>query len=91
MDNKISVRTVRRRLCEFGLNGHVARKKPYISEKNRKARLKFAKEHIDWTQEQWSKVIDHLFIFTDESSIGLVLMGKHMYDAELEKNSKKNV
>lgn len=58
----ISVHTVRRRLCEFGLNGRIARKKPYVSEKNRKARLAFAKAHIDWTPEQWSKVI-----FTDES------------------------
>lgn len=62
LDPQISVRTIRRRLCEFGLNGRVARKKPYISKKNRAARLLFAKEHIDWTPEQWSKVI-----FTDES------------------------
>lgn len=59
---QISVRTVRRRLCEFGLNGRVARKKPYISKKNRAARLLFAIEHLDWTPDQWSKVI-----FTDES------------------------
>lgn len=62
LDSQISVRTVRRRLCDFGLKGRVARKKPYISKKNRAARLTFAKEHVSWTPEQWSKVL-----FTDES------------------------
>ena len=37
-------RTYQRRLVEFGLHGRVARKKPYISAKNRKHRLKWAKE-----------------------------------------------
>lgn len=56
LSNDISVRTVQRRLNEFGLMGRVARKKPFISKKNQKARIKFAKEHLNWTQEQWSKV-----------------------------------
>ena len=34
-DFNISVRTVQRRLGEYGLQGRVARKKPYISPKNR--------------------------------------------------------
>lgn len=42
--------------------GRVARKKPLISEKNRRARLQFAKTHITWTAEKWSKVV-----FSDES------------------------
>jgi hypothetical protein len=58
----VSVRTVQRRLCEFGLNGRVTRKKPFISPKNRQARLKFAREHIAWTNLQW-----HTVLFTDES------------------------
>lgn len=61
-NEKISVRTVQRRLNEFQLYGRVARKKPLISERNRRARLAFAKEHLSWTPQQWSKVI-----FTDES------------------------
>lgn len=44
MNTQISVHTVRRRLAEFGLKGHVARKKLFISQKNRKARLAFANE-----------------------------------------------
>lgn len=62
LHEKISVRTVQRRLNEFQLYGRVARKKPLISEKNRRARIHFAKEHLNWTPQQWSRVI-----FTDES------------------------
>jgi hypothetical protein len=58
----IGVHTVRRRLNEFGLMGRVARKKPLISKKNKKERFTFAIEHLNWTQEQWSKVA-----FSDES------------------------
>nr|KAF7411098.1 hypothetical protein H0235_013705 [Vespula pensylvanica] len=43
------VSTVQRQLNEFGLRG-VTRRKSFISLKNRKARLCFIKEHIDWTQ-----------------------------------------
>ncbi|CAK9819099.1 Transposable element Tcb1 transposase [Anthophora quadrimaculata] len=62
LKQEISVRTVQRRLNKVNLIGRVARKKPLISEKNRRARLQFAKVHIKWTAEEWSKVV-----FTDES------------------------
>ncbi|KAG1453827.1 hypothetical protein G6F56_007475 [Rhizopus delemar] len=41
-----------------------AARKPFINEKYRKARLAFAKEHKNWTLEQWQKVI-----WTNESSV----------------------
>ncbi len=41
----------------MGLNSCVALRKPLISEANRKKRLQFAREHKDWTLEQWKKVI----------------------------------
>lgn len=37
--------------------GRVARKKPFISKKNKLERLKFANEHKEWTNDQWSKVV----------------------------------
>ena len=40
----ISARTVRRRLLEVGLKGCKARKKPYLSQANKKKRLEFAKK-----------------------------------------------
>jgi hypothetical protein len=54
--------TVRRRLRAVGLFGKFAVRKPFVSKKNLKERLQFAKAHRDWTLEQWTKVI-----FSDES------------------------
>jgi len=43
--------------------------KPPISEKNRKLRLKFAKEHRGWTYHNWCK-----FLWSDET---WVTHGRH--------------
>lgn len=61
-----SVRTVQRRLFEAGLFGRHGVKKPLVSKKNRTDRLKWAKEHINWTNEMWSKIL-----FSDESKFCL--------------------
>ena len=60
---KISRHTISLRLNEINLNSWVASMKPYISKKNKMSQLKFAIEHIIWTEEQqdcvpfsnWSK------------------------------------
>lgn len=57
----VGASTIRRLLFKYGLKGRVARKKPYISSINRKKRLKFAREHRNWTFEQWMRVL-----WTDE-------------------------
>jgi transposase len=62
----ISVSTVQRRLRENMLFGRRPAKKPLISAKNRAARVKFAKAHLDWTPQQWSKVL-----WSDESKFML--------------------
>ena len=62
----ISRSTVTRRLHDVGLYGRVAVKKPLISKKNQKARLQFAKDHLNWTTEDWKKVC-----FSDESKFNL--------------------
>ena len=41
----ISEHTIRRRIKEAGFAGQIAQKKSYISDKNRQARLQFAKTH----------------------------------------------
>ena len=58
--------TARRRLKDMGYHGRAARKKPFISESNRRKRVCWAKEHIRKTVEDWSNVV-----FTDESCIKL--------------------
>jgi hypothetical protein len=52
-----SIRTIRRRLKSARLNARRTVKRPYISEKNRRARVKWAKAHIDWAEQEWSKVV----------------------------------
>jgi hypothetical protein len=62
----VSVSTVRRALIECGLVGRVAAKKPLLGTKNVRKRLAFAKKYVNWTTEQWSRVL-----WTDETKIEL--------------------
>lgn len=62
----LSTETVRRVLRSNGLNGRVARKKPFISKVNQKKRLEFAKEYVNKPEEFWRNVI-----FSDECKINL--------------------
>lgn len=63
MKKTISARTTRRRLQEAGLKGCKARKKPWLSESNKKARYKWALQHRTFTAEDWSNVV-----WSDESN-----------------------
>lgn len=62
----VSRSTVTRRLHDVELFGRIGIKKPLISKKNKKARLQFAKDHKNWTVEDWKKVA-----FSDESKFNL--------------------
>lgn len=55
-------RTVLRRLQEANLSKAVKTRKPFINSRNQAIRLKFAREHLNWTVEDWKKVL-----WTDES------------------------
>lgn len=59
----ISSRTARRRLIEAGLKGCKARKKPWLSDSNKKKRLEWALKHQNFTQADWANVI-----WSDESN-----------------------
>jgi hypothetical protein len=61
---KVHPDTIRRVLKEYGYNGGVARKEPYINEKNRKKRLVFAKQFIS-KNSWWNNV------FANESKFNL--------------------
>lgn len=58
--------TVRRRLQERGLNARRPRVKPLLTQRHRRLRLDFAREHSDWTWVDWSVVL-----FSDESKFNL--------------------
>ena len=61
-----STTTVKRRLRSAGLNGRIARRKPLLSPKHRQARLEFAKGHINWSANEWRKVV-----WSDESKFNI--------------------
>ncbi|CAD6192271.1 unnamed protein product [Caenorhabditis auriculariae] len=52
-----SFSTVKRRLNAAGIMGRRSVKKPLISEKNRAARVKWAKEHLNWTRQDWNEIL----------------------------------
>ena len=60
---KVSTKTVRKALCEDGVNSRVARKKPNLTDRHKANRLAFAKKYQHWTVEDWRKVV-----WTDEST-----------------------
>ncbi|KAG1328483.1 hypothetical protein G6F63_011844 [Rhizopus arrhizus] len=64
MGKSISVDTVRRALKNAGLVSFVKPKKPLINERNRMRRLQWARQHIDWTVNDWMNVI-----WSDETKV----------------------
>ncbi|KAF2366704.1 Transposase Tc1-like [Trinorchestia longiramus] len=52
----MSKEKIKRHLGATALFARVLTKKPFIQEKNRKIRLKFAKEHESWSTKDWKKV-----------------------------------
>lgn len=73
MLKNVSVSTISRRITEMtGMNSHFTVKKFFVSEKNRKIRLKWARDHKDWTVEHWRKVL-----WSDESPFTLRYQCRH--------------
>lgn len=66
IERPISKETIRRTLQNQGFSGRISRKKPFISDVNRKKRLEFAKQYINHGPEFWKHVI-----FSDESKFNI--------------------
>lgn len=62
----VSERTIRRRMAERDLRAQRPARGPELDRHHRVARLRFAREHVNWTQDQWAKVL-----FTDECRVAL--------------------
>jgi transposase len=61
---RYDIRTIQKALWIEGYRRRRARKKPWLTEAHKAARLKWAKEHINWSDRQWTRVL-----WTDEASI----------------------
>lgn len=71
---RVSSSLVRRKLISFGLRGCVAKKKTFFRRGNKQKRLKFVKEHENWTEEDWKKVL-----WTDESKFEMFGSRRRQY------------
>jgi transposase len=75
----VHTRTVQRLLKKEGVKAYVQQKKPCLTLNHNADRLQFAKAHLHWTVEQWSKVM-----FSDETTISRVgSFGKKFYYSSL--------
>lgn len=63
----VAEHSVKRYLAEEGLVRYLKKKKPDLTENDKLARLKFAKEHLHWTVEDWRNVM-----FSDEVTISRI-------------------
>ena len=63
---RVSANTVSRRLAENGIRRLVAKRKPWLTDRHRRARLQWAKDHAHFTLADWNKVL-----WTDESKFTL--------------------
>ena len=55
-------KTVVSYLRQLGFKSYYAAHKPALTKKHKEFRLKWAKEHVDWTTDQWADVV-----WSDES------------------------
>ena len=44
-------------MCDSGLHGHIAAKKPLQKDTNNKNRLVRVKKHKQWTLDRWKSVL----------------------------------
>jgi transposase len=58
------IRTLRKALEKEGYSRRIARSKPLLTEKQKERRLQWARDHLNWSDRQWGRVI-----WTDEASI----------------------
>lgn len=63
---KVHVSTVKRTLNKHDLYGRKARRKPLLTPRHKKARLAYAKEHIDKNAAFWDKIM-----WSDETKVEL--------------------
>jgi len=65
---KVHENTIQTSLNTAGCKRRIAHRCPFLNKHDRKRRLKFAKEHLHWTVEDWKRVL-----FSDEMSIKLFM------------------
>lgn len=71
---KVSVTTVKTRLLAAGLRGCVAAKKPLLRPVHKRKRRVWAREHQNWSTDDWNKVL-----WTDESKFEIMSSKRRVF------------
>ena len=77
---RLSDRKISRRLAQSGLHRRVKKRKPWLSERHRKARLQWAKDHAHFTSADWEMVLwtdENKFTLFDSSRRRLYVSGRN--------------
>jgi len=81
---KVGKNTIRRALYEMGYHSRIALRKPYISESNRRFRLKWSRERRFWSINDWKKVIwsdeSRFTLFQNDGKVHVWRLPKEKYD-----------
>jgi len=89
----VSSRTVQRTLHKEGYSGHAAKKKPFVSEKNRKKRYGWCRMQKNWITE-WDYIIwsdeSRFEIFNNDSRNWVWRKANERYKADCLKPTVKN-
>ena len=56
-NSKVSRELVRRTLLDKGIGTYIAARKPILSITDKRKQRVWSKERLDWSVEQWTKVI----------------------------------
>ncbi|EIE78897.1 hypothetical protein RO3G_03602 [Rhizopus delemar RA 99-880] len=87
----VTAQTARRSLRRSGLTSFVKSQKPLLSEVNIRKRLDWALNHVDWTIEDWKRVI-----WSDETKVNRFGSGGKVYawkqpNEKLKRRIDKNI
>ena len=56
-ERQISISSVQKILKKYGLNSYMAKKKPYLTGKQRPWRMSWAKDRVVWDVVKWSRIV----------------------------------
>ena len=73
LQDRVSTSTIKRVLCNSGLSGRVSCCKPSLTKKNKRNRLVWCRNKLEWNNIDWSKII-----FSDETKM-VIAARRHQF------------
>jgi len=57
LDLGVEWKAIQAALMKAGFHGRLAMKKHPLSERNQQIQLRWAQEHVNWSQDQWNSIV----------------------------------